>query len=331
MDYRLLGKSGLKVSAVGVGCNNFGMLIDAAQSKVVVHKALDIGITLFDTADVYGTSGLSEEFLGQALGPRRKDAIVATKFGNPMGKALLQQGGASRHYIMAAAEASLRRLGTDYIDLYQIHKPDGVTPTEETLRALDDLVHQGKVRYVGHSNFEGWRTVEAAWIARTAGLAPYISAQNHYSLLSRGIEAELIPACLEYGVGILPFFPLESGLLTGKYKRGDKPPEGTRFAAWASRGPMASRFFGDDRFALVDKLTELAQAAGASMLDLAFGWLLAAPVVGSVIAGATRPEQLDANVKAAAWRPTPEIIAKVDEIVPPPPLPPGAPPRPKIR
>ncbi|MCB2107725.1 MAG: aldo/keto reductase [Rhodobacteraceae bacterium] len=331
MEQRLLGKSGLKVSAVGLGCNNFGMLIDAAQTKAVVDKAIDIGITLFDTADIYGNAGKSEEFLGQTLGARRKDVLIATKFGNAMGKGFLEQGGASRLYIMAAVEASLRRLGTDYIDLYQIHKPDGVTPTDETLRALDDLVRQGKVRYIGHSNFEGWRTVEAAWISKTQNLTPYISAQNHYSLLSRGIEAELVPACENYGVGILPFFPLESGLLTGKYKRGEKPPEGTRYAAWASRGPMVNRFFGDDRFATVDKLTELAASAGASMLDMAIGWLLSKPYVGSVIAGATKPEQLDANAKAAAWRPTLEIDDKIDEITPPPPLAPSAPPRPKKR
>jgi aryl-alcohol dehydrogenase-like predicted oxidoreductase len=312
MEYRNLGRSGLKVSAVGLGCNNFGMLIDAAQTKVVVDKAIGLGITLFDTADIYGSQGKSEEFLGQALGARRKDVIVATKFGNPMGEGLALGGGASRRYIMSALEASLKRLNTDYIDLYQIHLPDPLTPIDETMRAMDDLVHSGKVRYIGHSNFSGWQTVDASWTAKALNLAPYISAQNHYSLLSRGIEAELAPACLAHGVGILPFFPLESGLLTGKYKRGEKPADGTRYAAWASR------FFGDDKFAKVEQLQALCEQYGHSMLEMAVGWLLSKPYVSSVIAGATKPEQLEQNVKAGAWRPTPEEAQKIDEITPPP-------------
>lgn len=330
MEFRLLGKSGLKVSTVGIGCNNFGMRIDAAQSKIVVDKAIELGITLFDTADVYG-NGKSEEFLGQALGSsRRKDILIATKFGNPMGKGLHLEGGCSRLAIMSAAEASLKRLGTDYIDLYQVHKPDGVTPTEETMRAMDDLVRQGKVRYLGHSNYEGWRTVEAAWTARTYGLAPFISSQVRYSVLSREIEAEVWPACQAYGLGILPFFPLENGLLTGKYKQGEKPAEGTRYAAWSGRGAgVLNRFFGDDKFAKVEKLRVLCEQNGNSMLELGFGWLLSNPDVPSVIAGATKPEQLEQNVKAAAWRPTAEFGAKVDEISPPPELGAGAPPRPK--
>jgi aryl-alcohol dehydrogenase-like predicted oxidoreductase len=318
MDYRALGRSGLKVSAVGLGCNNFGMLIDAAQTQKVVDKAIDLGITLFDTADVYGDMGKSEEFLGKALGARRKDVLVATKFGNPMGKGVMEQGGGSRLYIMRAVEASLRRLGTDYIDLYQIHRPDPATPIDETMRALDDLVRQGKVRYVGHSNFAGWETADAAWTAKALNLSPFISAQNRYSLLSRDIEAELVPACLYHGVGILPFFPLESGLLTGKYKRGEKPAEGTRYAAWASRGPIASRFFGDDKFAKVEQLQVLCEQFGHTMLEMAFGWLLSKPVVSSVIAGATKPEQLEQNVKAGAWRPTSDEAQKIDEITPPP-------------
>jgi aryl-alcohol dehydrogenase-like predicted oxidoreductase len=318
MEYRTLGRSGLQVSAVGLGCNNFGMLIDAEQTRAVVDKAIELGITLFDTADVYGEQGKSEEFLGRALGARRKDVLIATKFGQPMGKGALEQGGGSRLYIMRAVEASLRRLGTDYIDLYQIHRPDPLTPIDETMRALDDLVHQGKVRYLGHSNFAGWETADAAWTAKALNLTPFISAQNRYSLLSREIEAELLPACLAHGVGILPFFPLESGLLTGKYKRGEKPAAGTRYAAWASRGPIASRFFSDEKFAKVEQLQALCDKFDHTMLDMAVGWLLSKPVVASVIAGATRPEQLEQNVKAAAWRPSAEESREIDAVSPPP-------------
>lgn len=318
MEYRVLGRSGLKVSAVGLGCNNFGMLIDAEQTKAVVGKALDLGITLFDTADVYGEQGKSEEFLGQALGARRTDVIVATKFGSPMGQGVYRQGGGSRRYIMAAAEDSLRRLGTDYIDLYQIHRPDPATPVEETLRALDDLVKSGKVRYIGHSNFSGWETADAAWTAKAANLTPFISAQNRYSLLSRDVEAELLPACVHHGVGVLPFFPLESGLLTGKYKRGEKPPEGTRYAAWAGRGAVAGRFFNDDKFAKAEQLQGLCAKYGHSMLEMAIGWLLSRPAVSSVIAGATRAEQLEQNVKAGTWRPSAEEQRDIDMVTPPP-------------
>jgi aryl-alcohol dehydrogenase-like predicted oxidoreductase len=219
---------------------------------------------------------------------------------------------------MSAVEESLRRLGTDWIDLYQIHTPDRATPIEETLRALDDLIRAGKVRYIGHSNFSGWQTVDAAWMAKVGHLAPFISAQNRYSLLSREIEAELAPACVEFGLGVLPFFPLESGLLTGKYKRGEKPAEGTRYAAWASRGPVASRFFSDDKFAKVEQLQTLCIEYGHTMLEMAIGWLLSKPYVASVIAGATKPEQLEHNVKAGAWRPSAEEVRKIDEITPPP-------------
>ncbi len=317
MEYRNLGRSGLKVSAVGLGCNNFGMIIDAAQTKVVVDKAIELGINFFDTADIYGEQGKSEVFLGQALGARRKDVLVATKFANPMGPGPMMSGG-SRRYIMSAVEASLKRMGTDYFDLYQMHVPDPHTPIDETMRALDDLVHQGKVRYVGHSNFSGWQTVDASWTAKALNLAPFISAQNRYSLLSRDIEAELVPACAAHGVSILPFFPLESGLLTGKYKRGEKPAEGTRYAAWAGRGAVASRFFGDDKFAKVELLQGLCEKYGHSMLEMAIGWLLSKPVVASVISGATKPEQLEQNVKAGAWRPSAEELQNIDEITPPP-------------
>src|SRR5579863_6134457 len=229
MEYRRLGNSGLQVSLAGLGCNNFGMRIDAEQSRAVVHRALDEGITLFDTADIYGNRGQSEEMLGKALGDRRKEIVLATKFGMAMGDGPYMHGG-SRRYIAAAVEASLKRLGTDYIDLYQIHQPDTETPQQETLEALTDLVRAGKVRYIGSSNFSGWQTAEAACISRNQGLASYVSAQNHYNLLERRVERELVPACKHFGVGILPYFPLASGLLTGKYQRGAQPPEGTRLA-----------------------------------------------------------------------------------------------------
>src|SRR5208337_4077417 len=229
MEYRRLGNSGLKVSAVGLGCNNFGMRTDAEQTRAVVHKALDEGITLFDTADIYGNRGGSEELLGKALGDRRRDIIVATKFGMAMGDGPYLRGG-SRRYVVAAAEASLKRLGTGYIDLYQIHQPDPETPQHETLEALNDLIRAGKVRYIGHSNFAAWQAVDAHWISRTRGLASYISAQNQYNLLDRRIERELIPACREFGVGILPYFPLASGFLTGKYQGSGEAARGPRLA-----------------------------------------------------------------------------------------------------
>ena len=248
MEHRALGKSGLQVSVVGLGCNNFGMRVDAAQTQAVVRRALEEGVTLFDTADIYGGRGKSEELLGQALGERRKDAIVASKFGMPMGDGPYMRGG-SRRYIMNAVEASLRRLGTDYIDLYQIHQPDPATPQEETLAALDSLVRAGKVRYIGCSNFAGWQLADAAWISRERGLASYISAQNLYNLLDRRVERELAPACEHYGVGILPYFPLASGFLTGKYRRGAEPPQGTRLALMRS---MAGRVLTDANFATLE-------------------------------------------------------------------------------
>ena len=312
MEYRQLGKSGLRVSAVGIGCNNFGMSMDEAATKAVVDKAIEIGITLFDTADIYGGKGNSEIFLGKTLGTRRKDIVLATKFGMSMGNGL--EGG-SRRYIIRAVEDSLRRLGTDYIDLYQIHTPDPATPIWETLRALDDLIRHGKVRYIGHSNLAGWQTADAAWTAGNEHFAPFISAQNHYSLLTRAIEAELVPACEAHGVGILPYFPLESGLLTGKYKHGAAPAEGTRWSTWAAAMPgYFGQFFSNEKFAQVGKLQKLCDENGNSLLDMAMGWLLRKPVVASVIAGATKPAQVEGNAKAAAWRPTAEMSAKIDEI-----------------
>jgi aryl-alcohol dehydrogenase-like predicted oxidoreductase len=308
VNYRTLGKSGLEVSTVGLGCNNFGMRIDLEATRKVVAKALDLGITLFDTADIYGNMGGSETMLGQVLGERRKDIVLATKFAGPMIEGRTKRD-ASRGYIMTAVEASLRRLKTDWIDLYQLHFPDGVTPMEETLGALDDLVHQGKVRYIGCSNLPAWRMVEAQWISRERGLERFISAQDEYSLVARQIEAEKIPAAEAYGMGMLPYFPLASGLLTGKYKRGGQAEAGTRFAAIQR---LAERYSTDTNWALVEQLEAFCAKRGRTLLELAFSWLLARPTVASVIAGATKPEQLDANVKAAGWTLTAEDLAEID-------------------
>jgi aryl-alcohol dehydrogenase-like predicted oxidoreductase len=308
VNYRTLGKSGLEVSAVGLGCNNFGMRIDLEATRKVVARALDLGITLFDTADIYGGMGGSETMLGQVLGERRKDIVLATKFAGPMVEGRTRRD-ASRGYIMTAVEASLRRLKTDWIDLYQLHFADPVTPMEETLGALDDLVHQGKVRYIGCSNLPAWQMVEAQWISRERGLERFISAQDEYSLLVRQIEAEKIPAAQVYGMGMLPYFPLASGLLTGKYKRGAQAEAGTRFA---SIQRLAERYSTDTNWALVEQLEAFCAKRGRTLLELAFSWLLARPPVASVIAGATKPEQLDANAKAAGWALTPEDLAEID-------------------
>ena len=308
MDTKPLGRSGLRVSVVGLGCNNFGQRCDQAQTRAVVAKALDLGVTLFDTADVYGGGGVSEEYLGKALESRRGEVVLATKFGMPMGEGPLRRGG-SRRWMMQAAENSLRRLGTEYIDLYQIHFPDAGTPIEETLRALDDLVRQGKVRYVGCSNFAGWQVVEAAWTARTAGLAQFVSAQNFYNLLERNVERELVPACNAHGLGVLPYFPLASGLLTGKYQRGAAAPEGTRLSAPRFKGALS-----DKNFDKVEKLSAFVADAGHSLLELAIGWLASQPHVPSVIAGATKPEQVEANVRAASWKLSAAELAKVNEV-----------------
>jgi len=309
MEYRNVGRSGLPVSVAGLGCNNFGMRIDKEQTAAVVHRALELGVTLFDTADIYGGTR-SEEFLGAALGDRRKNVVVATKFVGPVGEGPLNRG-ASRRHVFDAVENSLRRLGTDWIDLYQIHFPDVTTPIEETLRALDDLVKQGKVRYIGCSNFAAWQVVEAQWTARTEHFVPLISAQSEYNLLNRRIERELVPACQEYELGILPYFPLASGFLSGKYRPGEKPPEGTRLAAW---GPRGEEVLSERNFAILGALEQFAEARGKTVLDVAIGWLASHPYVPSVIAGATKPEQVEENVKAAEWRVTPEEVSEIDGI-----------------
>ncbi len=309
MDYRTLGTSGLLVSAVGLGCNNFGIRCDLEQTRAVVHKALDLGITLFDTADTYGRRGGSETLLGQVLGPRRKEIVLATKFGMPMDDAATLKG-ASRRYIMTAVEASLRRLQADWIDLYQLHRPDPATPIEETLRALDDLVRQGKVRYIGSSNFSAAQLTEADETARRAGLHAFVSAQNEYSLLRRAVEQDAIPVMAACGIGLLPYFPLASGLLTGKYRREDIPP-GTRLA---TPRPHESAVLAAADWGLIDALDRYCRERGRSLLELAISWLLAKPVVASVIAGATRPEQLEQNASAARWSLTKDELADIDRL-----------------
>jgi aryl-alcohol dehydrogenase-like predicted oxidoreductase len=299
MRYRQLGDSGLAVSVTGLGCNNFGRRIDLDATRAVVDAALDEGVTLFDTSDSYGES---ETYLGEVLEGRRDDVVLATKFGSPLADNRLGadwDARNSRRYIRKAVESSLTRLRTDWIDLYQLHLPDGKTPMEETLAALQELVQEGKVRYVGSSNLSGWQIADADWIARSNGFARFISAQNHYSLLERGVEKSVVPACQRFGVGILPYFPLANGLLTGKYRRGEPAPEGTRLAALPDRLKQES-------FDVVEALEKYAAERGRSLLDVAIGGLAAKPAVASVIAGATKPEQVRANVAAGSWQPTPE-------------------------
>ena len=296
---------------VGLGTNNFGMKLDLEQSRAVVHAALDNGINLFDTSDSYGDS---EERLGVVLEGRRDDVLIATKFGSDV-RRLGQDNGldwgarGSRRYIRRAVENSLRRLRTDWIDLYQMHRPDPETPIEETLSALDDLVHEGKVRYLGHSNFSGWQAADAEWVARSGHLERFISAQNEYSLLKRGIETDLVPGLVHYGIGLLPYFPLASGLLTGKYQRGVAAPEGSRVRAWKMESQLNDRTFD-----VLEGLEAFAAERSVSLLDVAIGGLAAQPAVSSVIAGATSSEQVAANVKAGEWQPSAEDLAEIRRI-----------------
>jgi len=311
MKQRRLGRSGLYVSEVGIGCNNFGGRIDAAGTQAVVDAALEAGINFFDTADVYGERQ-SEVLLGKALGARRQDVVIATKFAMPTGPTPLDRGG-SRRYVMRAVEASLTRLGTDYIDLYQMHSPDPDTPIEETLSALDDLIRAGKVRYVGNSNFSGWQILDADWTARSRGFEPFVTAQNHYSLLERAVAHEVLPACRRCGLGQLPYFPLASGMLTGKYHRGEPAPQGTRLARVAQ---LANRAMTDQNFGAVERLTAFAADHGRDLLSLAFSWLLSQDVISSVIAGATSAEQVRANAAAAdGWRLTEGEMTEVAALV----------------
>jgi aryl-alcohol dehydrogenase-like predicted oxidoreductase len=320
MEYRRLGNSGLEVSVLGLGTNNFGPYCDQDQSTAVVRKALDLGINFFDSADVYGRQGIpgtvgpgagrSEEYLGTALRGLRREVIIATKFSRPMAEGPLWQG-MSRRYIHYAVEDSLRRLGTDYIDLYYIHLPDAGTPFEETQGALDDLVRRGLVRYLGASGFTPSQIAEAHFTAKAGGLTPFITAQNRYNLLEQGIGKALVPVCERYGMGFIPFFPLASGFLTGKY-RADTPPEGTRLS-----GPMGANvraWMTDQNYAILDRLASFATARGHTLVDLAIGWLTSHRSVSSVIAGATKPEQLEANAKAAEWRLSPEEMSEIADI-----------------
>jgi len=313
---RTLGRSGLQLPVVGLGCMNFGMMNDQAQATAIVNRALELGVTFFDTADVYGNRGASEEYLGKSLGARRRDVVIATKFAGPMSADQAWMQGASRRWVMQAVEGSLRRLNTDWIDLYQMHRPDDAVPMEETLRALDDLVRQGKLRYIGCSNFAGWQIADAAWTAESRGCTPFISAQNRYSLMSRDLEKEVAPAVRRYGLGVLPYFPLESGLLSGKYRPGAEFPQDSRLAKWGQWA--AGAFASPDKLAKLGQLLALAEQHGHSILELAMGWLASKPYVTSIIAGVTTIAQLESNVAAAAWRGSADELAAIDRICPPP-------------
>lgn len=317
MQQRPLGRTGRDISAIGLGTWQLGAdwgAVSEDDARAVLAASVDHGVTLFDTADVYGDRGRSEEILGAALKGRRDDVVIATKFGMDMGGANGRDWGVrgARRYIMRAVESSLRRLDTDWIDLYQMHVPDAGTPIEETLSALHDLVQAGKVRYIGHSNFAGWQIADAAWTARQGGYPPFISAQNQYSWLHRQVETEVVPACQRFGLGLLPYFPLASGLLTGKYRRGEPAPAGARLAA----DRFAARLAGA-RWDAIEALDAFAEQRGLNLLDVAIGGLAAQPTVASVIAGATRPEQVHANVAAGAWEPTADDLATLDEITKP--------------
>lgn len=312
MEKRTLGRSGLEVSVVGLGCNNFGGMkasLDLEGARAVVHAALDAGITFFDTSDSYGVAGGSEITLGTVLGERRKDIVLATKFASPLNREKDSRYNGSRAYIMKAVEDSLRRLKTDWIDLYQYHFPDPRTPIEETLRALDDLVKQGKVRYIGCSNLPGWQLVDAAWTSRHHGLHRFVSTQAELSLLARGAEKDLVPAIAAANMSLLPYFPLASGLLTGKYRKGAALPADSRMAM-----PYFQRGLTDERLERVERLIAFAEARGRTVLQLAMSWLVGRPAVGSVIAGATRPGQVGANAASIGWVLTAEELAEVDAI-----------------
>jgi len=309
MRFRQLGNSGLTVSVVGLGANNFGWRLDLQRSRPVIEAALEAGINFIDTSDSYD-KGNSEQILGEVLRGSRDEVVIATKFGSDMGGSNGPDWRArsSRRYIMRAVEASLRRLQTDWIDLYQLHRPDGLTPLEETLEALDDLVHQGKIRYAGSSNLSAWQVTESDWIAKTRALTRFVSAQNHYSLLERTIELDLVPACLAHGVAVIPYFPLANGLLTGKWKRGAAAPEISRLAGRSAPS--------DQTFDVIEGLAALATKAGISPAELAIAGLAAQPAVGSVIAGATSVEQVRANAVAGDLELSAEILADIDRVAP---------------
>jgi aryl-alcohol dehydrogenase-like predicted oxidoreductase len=310
MEYRNLGNSGLIVSALGLGTNNIGRQVDMPTTQAIVDKCLEYGMTYFDTADVYGAErGKSEEFLGRALKPHRRDVVIATKGSGAMGDGPYWSG-ASRRYLMDALDASLRRLDTDYIDLYQIHFPDPKTPTEETLRALDDMVRSGKVRYVGCCNYSGLEIADAAAVAAREHLTPFISAQNRYNMIERDVEKDVVPASLEHGLGVVPFYPLLAGLLTGKYRR-DHTPEGTRLTSGIH---FYAGILDNADYDLIQRLTDFAEERGHALLELSIGWLASQPAVGTVITGATRVEQIEQNLQSCEWRLTPEELKQVDEL-----------------
>ncbi|WP_144119092.1 aldo/keto reductase [Catellatospora sichuanensis] len=316
MRYRALGKSGLVVSAVGLGCNNFGWRLDLDGTRAVVDAAIDAGITFFDTADIYGRAtaiGASESMLGEVLKGRRDQVVLATKFGHQgadmgYGPAAGAKGG--RAYIRRAVEESLRRLNTDHIDLYQLHTPDPETPLAETLAALHELVVEGKVRYLGSSQFAGWQIADAARLAESMGVTPFVSAQNHWSMLERGSELEVVPAARHFGLGVLPFFPLANGLLTGKVRRGQDAPSDSRLAK------DQAGFITDERLDTVEALAGWAEGNGHELGKVAIGWLAAQPGCGSVIAGATSPAQVAANAAAADWEPSAAELAELDKLAP---------------
>jgi aryl-alcohol dehydrogenase-like predicted oxidoreductase len=310
MQMRVLGHSGLRVSAVGLGCNNFGARLDQTATDAVVRRALDQGITLFDTADVYGNRGGSETMLGRVLGSERANVVLASKFGLPMDDGG-QPRGAKPAYVRQALEASLRRLGTDHLDLYQLHRPDPTTPIEETLGALDELVQEGLVRHIGVSNMNAAGVRAADEAARRLGLTPFTSCQDEYSLLVRDVEGDLIPTMRDLGLGLLPYFPLASGLLSGKYRAGEPLPEGARITGSEN---AQNRYLTERNWRVVEELRQFAAARGHTLLELAFAWLLSNDVTSSVIAGATRPEQIDQNVAASTWTLTPEDLAEVNRL-----------------
>ena len=310
MRYRSLGESGLLVSVVGLGCNNFGRRVDVDGTRAVVDTAIEAGVTLFDTADMYGEAGASERLLGEVIGSRRDQIVLATKFGHQSadmgyGPAAGAKGG--RAYIRRAVTESLRRLRTDYIDLYQLHTPDPATPIEETIAALDELVTEGKVRYIGHSNLSGWQIADAAHIARAAGKTPFISAQNHWSLLEREAEREVVPSALKFGLGVLPYFPLANGLLTGKIRRGQPVPSNSRLAG-------RDGYITEAKLDKVEALIAWAQEHGVTILDVAIGALAAQPGCSSVIAGATTGDQVKANAAAGEWLPSAQELAEINAI-----------------
>lgn len=319
MQYRKLGKSGLKVSEMGLGGNNFGMRIGEQESIAVIQHALDAGINFIDSADGYG-QGHSEEFIGKAVKGRRADAIIATKFSMPTGRGPNDRG-TSRQHITGAVEASLKRLDTDYIDLYYVHMPDTTTPIEETLRTLDNLIKDGKVRYIACSNFAAWQVDESLWNSRVNNLESFTVVQSQYNLLERRIESELVPCCEHYGIGIIPYSPLASGFLTGKYERGKPAPAGTRLGAMqnapSARGgrPMFGSLLSDSNFDKLEKWQKFAQAHNHSMEELAIAWLLSHPYVNSVIAGATKPEQVSAHVKAAEWKLSAQELTEFEQLM----------------